>query len=313
MRVVSIVLLLLACALVSAVTFAQTDPDTPSGVVFSVGATPIEVNRDSPLHFAEVIRSGYIEGSWNTPPEDVEVRVFIIHGDGRDNEWYISVADHGEVLREHGCTISRSYVKIPFRCILSLRQWGYFYGLGSTYALLQDRYWVRHNGTRQTWFFIRRFNTYDFTPGRYFRLRVGFLRDGVEVGLSPEHTVRVLENSAPTNTPRPTATDDYSHIPVWPTPTPRPTATRTPTPTPIPRFIPDLFAQYPKLVGIWQWDNYSKQWIEWKRGGTSDYLREGEAYFMKVTGWTIIGEHRLSCNYLAHSSDGPACLNMVVW
>ena len=314
MRLVSAVLLLLACALVSAVTFAQADPDTPSGVSFTGGLTE---HRDP-----------YIEGSWDAPPDDVYVqlevyksgnsqpRIFLLWfreggGTRQDGSKFVTPAHASEWLVASGCSITQTSVRLSKSCIIRA---DVNYDNPSGYVQEGQRYEIRLQFIR----YVSRKHVAENLPDEKVTLS------------SQVHYVTIPRYVAPTATPRPTRTPR-------PTSTPPPTAISTPTPakstmTPddvyawlLQHFgqrnetaqtrkmsIPDLFRQHPKLKNIYQWDNDSKGWKSWGRNSTAGHLVEGQPYFVEVTGATTINEHDMDCNY-STGAGANACLSLVVW
>ena len=321
MRVVSIVLLILACALASAVTFAQTDPDTPSGVSFRGGVD-------------DSTRTSFVEGQWDTPPQGVEVWIKFTFGPSIR----FGTRTMQDVLEEAGCSGTASSFRITNSCVRE-------FAIRESVQSSDQSYSRRIGMTRYFW--------QNFRAGESTTIALTYKRNLASRNQLPRReslgsvTQRVQIPPfppLPTRTPKPTATPDPEYwaterarvsewataraermstapVPTWTQTwdrmaTPKPTATPTPTATPVPTLVPltlasDLFAQHPELEKIWYWHDSLKAWMT--VNAMYGHLHPGRPYFFRVAESTWINGHRMTCADAAYIPKSERCLNVVVW
>ena len=315
MRFISIVLLLLACALVSAVTFAQTDPDTPSGVSFRGGVD-------------NATRITFIEGNWDTPPQGVEVWVKFTFGPSVR----FGTRTMQDILEKTGCSGTATSFRITNSCVSE-------FAIRESIWSSDQSYSRRRSMTRDFWqnFRAGEGTTVTLTYKRNLAGRYQLPRRE-SLGSVTQRVHIPPFAPLPTPTPRPTSTIDpvwqatkwakenawataqaektaeaQHPVPTW-TQTREPTLTPRPTPTPTQELltsIPALFAQYPTLVRIWYWHDNLKTWSP--LGSTYGHLHPGRPYFFRVTESTWINGHHITCTELPFVPEAGRCLTVVVW
>ena len=298
--VASIVLFVLVIGVT--LVYAQDSADTPTGVSFTAGWKGADP---------------YIEGVWDTPPDDVVVwiqvrsslRIGVTHG-----------LRNADKLVESGCSVSETSARFSTKCLRRYYQQGAKPGFQSMHYRQQMSAWAGSS-------FI--------VSGRTYTYKLVFTRSGEDVGESPPMQVTVPEYVYPTPTPRPTETP----WPTWtPTPTSEPTPTSmpkpvqvtpcppaipvapqdipTPTPIPLPQTtsLAELFRENVDLWGVWEFNNASKSWemARWDGVGELRELERGKPYYFVVSESTWVGEHYLTCNEDVAWENG-SCTNVVAW